>query len=460
MAVTNSSYDRWREASLTFWLLTAFLILVFFTGGSPRADVQSLGILRPVAIFVCGIAICRMRWEQVAHQKLLLGLAIALLVVVSAYLIPVMPFASGILPKQPLVSEVNSAAGITPGWRAISLAPTATLNALFALFVPFAVALLGAQLTREERFLLLPVLIALGAVSVIWGVLQALAITADALYPYQITNRGFAVGLFANRNHQAMLLAALLPMMAAHACINVKTPEQSRFRAATALAASIILIPLLLITGSRIGLVLGVVGLVAMAWIYRSPNFPKSKKMGAQKKILRYAISFGGVFALGLITALASRAEALRRILVAGPGDEIRFQSWGTIAEIALGLIPTGAGPGAFSVVFQVQEPLKLLRGSYLNQAHNDLLDVFLTTGIGGVGLAIIVVASTFYLGWRAFSNSGRHTRDVVFARVGVSTLLMIMIASLSDYPLRSPFIACFVTVALLWASKKSSQDA
>lgn len=457
MIARYSLYNKWREAGFAFWLLTAFLILVLFTGGSSRPDEQSLSILRPAAILVCGVAISTLQWEQVQRHKLLLGGALALLIGVSAYVIPFMPVASGISPEHNLLSEINAAANISPELRAISLAPTATLNALFALFVPLAVLLLSIQLNKEEKFLLLPVLIILIALSGIWGTLQALASTADVLYLYQITSRGFAVGLFANRNHQAVLLAALLPMLAAIAWVNVKTPEQAKFRGIAAAAAAIILIPLLLVTGSRAGLALGLVALVSTAWIYRSPHSLKSKKQGLKKARLIYAIGFGGVVALGLITALTSRAEAIRRIFVPDQVDNIRFQSWRPIADIASGLVPTGAGPGAFSVIFQIHEPMRLLRGGYLNQAHNDYLDLYLTAGISGIGLAVIAVISTLYLGWRAFfSRKGDQSRNVVYGKVGAMMLLLVLLASISDYPLRVPTIACFVTIAMIWVTKES----
>src|SRR3546814_18783044 len=69
------------------------------------------------------------------------------------------------------------------------------------------------------------------------GLAQVIGPRDGPLYLYEITNNGSAVGLFANRNHQAALLACLFPMLAVYASID--HPSAERMRLKFALCASV-----------------------------------------------------------------------------------------------------------------------------------------------------------------------------------------------------------------------------
>ena len=89
-------------------------------------------------------------------------------------------------------------------WRPLSLEPSRTWNAFFSMFVPLvAVGFVGLLWNRERRWILPPIL-AMGVLSMVVGYLQALG--ADSLYFYRVTHGHHPVGLFANKNHQAVLL--------------------------------------------------------------------------------------------------------------------------------------------------------------------------------------------------------------------------------------------------------------
>jgi hypothetical protein len=61
-----------------FWLLGAFLMLLFATGGASRIDVQSLVILRPLSVIVCVIALATVQREHLMPRKWLLASSAAL----------------------------------------------------------------------------------------------------------------------------------------------------------------------------------------------------------------------------------------------------------------------------------------------------------------------------------------------------------------------------------------------
>ncbi|MCQ4504087.1 hypothetical protein NON27_28270, partial [Vibrio parahaemolyticus] len=86
------------------------------------------------------------------------------------------------------------------------------------------------------------------------------------------TNGASAPGLFANRNHQAALLTALFPLLAAFACAGVADRRTAAIRGGIALGIGAILVPLILLIGSRAGVLLLGLGLACALFVYRFPR--------------------------------------------------------------------------------------------------------------------------------------------------------------------------------------------
>lgn len=440
----------WREV-LPFWAIIAFLTLAFFTGGAARSDVQSLIVLRPAAIVFCGIGLLTLNWGHVRAHRLLFAMTVAIFVLVLFHLVPLPPSVWSALPGRGFVSQVDKAASLGQVWRPLSMIPGATWNAFYSLFVPAGVLILGAQLTREQRFQLLPILIGLGLLSGFWGLLQSIGDPRGPLYLYRITNNGSAVGLFSNRNHQAALLAMLFPMLAVYASAGVRTEEQAKLRGGIGLAAGVVLVPLLLVTGSRAGLVLGLMGLVMAALLYRKPQIAVPKKRKVRKFDPRYALAAFSVIFLGAVTVIMSRAEALQRLLTAGPSEDLRFQAWVPIAQAAWKYFPAGSGIGAFVEVYQIDEPYELLTPQYFNHAHNDWLEIYMTAGLPGILLILLALIVFGRAVLSAFLGMAKAQRDGRFAQLGGGLICILLLGSIGDYPLRTPVLSALFVVAWLW---------
>lgn len=440
-----------RQKSVQFWLLLGLLLLVFATGGSGRADVQSLVVLRPVASIMCGVSLWTLQREHIGSFRFLFVVALAIIFLVAAQLIPLPPSLWSQLPGRDVLVITDAIANIDDAWRPISLVPTATRNSFYALVVPLAVLLLGAQIDREERFALLPALIGLGVLSGLLGLLQSVGNQGGALYFYRIINSDAAVGLFANRNHQALLLSALFPMLAVYACIGVHTEEQLKLKGGLAIAIGIVLIPLLLVTGSRAGLALGLVGLISVPFLYRKPVISVPKKRKAPNPYPIYAAGAFAVLLLGAASVLMSRAEAFQRLFAGAPSEDLRWQVWGPIAEMGKSYFPVGSGTGSFAAIYQLHEPVDMLQLSYLNQAHNDWLDLFLTSGIFGCLIAFAVLFAYFRQGYLTLERSPNASRNVPIARLGAVCIAIAALASVGDYPLRTPILASLFVIWALW---------
>jgi O-antigen ligase len=436
-------------SAVPFRLLIAFLVIVAFTGGASRSDVQSLVILRPLSMLFCGIGLWSLTHHQIRAFRPLFICAATFFVLVILELIPLPPEIWSTLPGRHIIAEIDKAAELGRVWRPISMVPYGTWNALCSLFVPMAVLVLGVQLSREERFKLLHWLLGLGLLSGLWGILQIVGEPGGPLYLYNVTNQGSAVGLFSNRNHQAIMLACLFPMLAVYAATSVRSEEQAGLKLWLSIGAGAVIVPLLLVTGSRAGLVLGVIGLLFVPLLYRKLSALNPKKRTMRKFDPRYVFATFTILLLGCLTLVMSRAEAFQRLFAAGPGEDDRFKVWVPIAEMAWKYFPVGSGIGSFVEVYQIDEPYSLLSTEYYNHAHNDWLEVYFTLGIIGIFLlliAVIFAARTAIGAFRAPDG-----RDVTYAKLGSAIMLMFALGSIGDYPLRVPFGACYFVVAAMW---------
>jgi O-antigen ligase len=327
------------------------------------------------------------------------------------------------------------------------------------MFVPLAVLLLGSQLNREELFQILPVVLGLGLLSAFIGLLQSIGDPQGLLYFYRITNNGSAVGLFANRNHQAILLATLFPMLAVYASAGVRSEDQLRIRSYITLALGAIIIPLLLITGSRAGFILGVLGLISVTILFRKPKLLTPKKRKYQKFDPRFAFGALGVLCLGTLTVIMSRAEAIQRLVQHAHAEDDRWLMWKPIAQMAWKYFPFGSGAGSFVEVYQIDEPYELLNFTYLNHAHNDYLEIYMTMGLPG----LILLGLGFFYFLKTASEVMRpplpQGRAYTFARLGLMIILIFALGSIGDYPLRTPSLSAVFVIAALWltASREHS---
>lgn len=412
---------------------------------------QSLILLRPLAIIACGYGLWCLRPKHIREFRFAFGFAAALFALVAIQLVPLPASVWGALPGRELIVDADQLAGLRKVWRPISMVPAATWNTLYALFVPLAVLFIGAQLPREDRYGLLPILLGFGILSGLTGLLQVVGSPTGPLYLYRITNNGSAVGLFSNRNHQAILLACMFPIAAVYASTGARTAEQARFRLWSAIAIAIVLVPLILVAGSRTGLAVALIGLIVGVVLYRKVVVA----VPAKRKVARFnmAYIFGGlgVVGLGILTMVLAKAEAIERLLAPDQAQDLRFAIWQPAIQAGMKYFPVGSGAGSFVEVYQIDERLQLLSPQYINHAHNDLIEIFFTGGLFGLGLAIVAAAALIRSGFNAWFQQPRSSRSTLYMRLGSTVLLVLALSSVTDYPLRVPSIMAFAMVAVLW---------
>ena len=442
-------------------LVLAGLIVAgaFALGGSARPDVASLEILRPLAAAALGIALLGVRRAHLRSYRAPLAIALACVALAILQLAPLPGGAASALPGRGLVAEIDAAAGLASAWRPASLWPPATQNALWALLVPLSLLLTCIQLSARDQARLLAVVLAAGGASALLALLQTIGDPQGALYFYDVTNFGSAVGLFANRNHQAALLACLIPLAFAAARLregNADTPGRRgrKFdpRLAGAIAATAFLVPLILVTGSRTGLLLGAVGLLSVAAVAPAGGrFLAGDGFWATRKA-KIALGVAATAALVSLTVYLQRDLAIDRLIEAEAGEGMRALILPTSRDMLAAYWPWGTGAGAFREVYEAHEPTGLLMGVYMNQAHNDWLDAALTGGLPGLAIAAVAIGAWLV---RARQVLAGHCKDEFHAlrAAGLAVLLILALASLSDYPARTPALACLLALASVWAA-------
>ena len=454
--MTTRFSSRERREQLVAALLIISVALLF--GGASRADVATHAVVRAVAIGVIAWSLIRGDWLPNSRLRGPLLLAALWVLMIGLQLIPLSPPVWGALPHRRAFLEIFRMVGLGNVWRPFTMSPNATLNSFFAAFVPLSVLVALARIRQRDFAVVIACVLAICALSALLGVLQ---ITSHAkwAYFYRITNEGAAVGLFANRNHQALLMAATFPLLATAAAWPGLTSRQRNLNEFGALGASALLVPLILITGSRAGLVLMIIGALSAIALYRSgrPSLsrgrrPQSRRGGGGVLRSRWlALSLtAGLVGLAGLTVVFARAEAVRRLFSEDVSQEIRLRLFGTMLRIGDDFAPWGAGFGTFDPMFRMYEPLTNLSPTYVNHAHNDLLEIYIE---GGLLALTLLLAFLVWVGWRSARvwrpGLGKLSMEQLLARCGSIVITMELIASLADYPLRTPAHATLGALAV-----------
>ncbi len=430
----------------------AFIICVFLLGGGSRADTQSLVVLRPLAVLGAGLAfLLATRGDLGTVRRPLIFMGIMTLLV-AVQLIPLPPAVWTLLPGRDVAVASLTAAGLPVGWMPWTLTPFEGWNSLFALSIPFAMLLMLARDDDPARARMLAVLIAIIGISAALALLQIIGPPRSALYLYRVTNNGSAVGLFANRNHQALLLAASFPLLSAWYAI-AATARIARIRAVIAGIAVLAIVPLIIATGSRVGLLLALVGLAAAAGIYGRTMRDAGS---ARRSVSRIGLIAAGAIAItgvALIAWLSGQGQTIDRVLGEDPVDDLRFRVLPVLIEMVGTYFPFGSGAGSFVSAFKVAEPRSLLRPDYLNHAHNDVLETAIEHGVFGMALMLAAVTGWAQASWllvrRAMAGDASHS--LVAGLAASAVLVMVAIGSLFDYPLRVPSISALTAIMAVW---------
>lgn len=407
-------------------LASLYLVVATMAGGSSSAGFYPAIGLQLVAAF--GLA-AMLVFADAPRREASTGLFCVLAAAAGLVVLQLVPLPFWLwsnLPGRDYVAEGLRLAGIAPGWRPISLAPDATLGIALSILPVVLMAAIGALSDRLVVKSLFAVVIVLIFPSMLLAVGQRLGGLDSPLYLYALSNRGEAVGFFANSNHLATFGVVALPIVAG-LYASQRGGKQSPALLILLSVCIAAILAVVVLSKSLAGYGLAPIGLISIIFLLRSSR---------GNQTVRRAML--GVIGIGIVLVLVGAVYLMSR----EPGDDDfnlaaqmgRPQLWSRSLAAIWHFFPFGSGMGSFPFVYPHFEDPSLVTNVFANHAHNDVLEVFVG---GGAFTMVLVAAFLWWWGRRAVAIWRAPIRSPLAEAATVATAIM-MLHELVDYPLRT----------------------
>jgi O-antigen ligase len=446
-------WQRLTRVDALFCLAAFVMVASILLGGATHGGFLSDTILQFSAIPLLIIALWRIseiRLPKEVWLPLVFCAALALLPLLQ--LLPLPPFLWTALPNRGLSESAFSLSSQPTPWMPISVSPEETWFCFLALIAPIAIFLATLLLSYRKRRWLSVVLLAVGTLSVFVGLVQVAQGPNSALRFFEFTNPTEAVGFFANRNHFAALLYSLFLLASAWALNagvnagNLKMRDLDAGSIIAAIAGFTLLVILLAgeaMARSRAGLALTIIalfGAFALGFTDR-----RVSRVFASNKVLLAAVALAVIFAVQF---------ALYRILERfdfGTAQDARLDYSKHTIEAAKAYMPLGSGLGSFVPVYALFEtPQDTMANTFINHAHNDILEFWLEGGI--LSLAVMLSFAIWFVFqavriWQ-IAPPRAGALDSSLARAAAIVVALIGAHSFVDYPLRTGAMTAMLAFA------------
>lgn len=424
----------------------AYLLACLILGGSAQ------GIWQNTLLQLAGLGI--IAWAAAtgddplpkSAQALMLILIAAFVVVVLQLIpLPTSLWAHGLRMR---IAEGYSLLGRPVPSLPLSLTPYASLSTLLAIIPPLAMFCAILRLGAFRASWLAAALLAGAVAGITLGALQVVAPgAASPWYLYHETNRGVAVGFFANANHMADLLVCGLPFIAALAA-GGRSRNIQRYSALLIIlaGAALLLVVGIALNGSLAGYTLAVPAIAASILIVAP----------AQRSVRVPVAIIAGLALVAAVAAMASTSIGSSRIGQEASGSvESRQEILKTTGRAIRDTMPFGSGLGSFVKVYPLYESADHVTPEYVVHAHNDYAELALELGLAGV-----LLIGVFLAWWMAAARAGWRTGGGgPYARAASIASAVILVHSVVDFPLRTAAIsATFAMCLALLINRRPAQ--
>ncbi|MCP4027398.1 MAG: hypothetical protein GY736_13980 [Sphingomonas sp.] len=423
-------------------LMMVLLVALWIAGGASRADVPGQIVVRAVAT-LCLVLFCLTGTPISAARARPAAIALAAAVLIALLqLVPLPPAIWTALPGRAPFLAAAQLAGEPQPWRPLAIVPSTALNAFLSLIVPVTVLCLMSGIERREDPLLVKALLGFVLASALAGLLQ---FSGGASNNPLLNGVGEISGNLANHNHFALLLAIGCLLAPAWA---FRDGRQPGWRAPVALGLILVFALTILASGSRAGMALGTIALgcaLLLAWA------PLRRTLARYPRWVLPVLLAGAIALIAIAVALSianDRAMSVNRAMTVDVRD-MRSRGLPVVLGMIRDYFPAGAGLGGFDPLFRMHEPFTLLKPTFFNHAHDDFLEIVLDTGI--VGALALVAAIGWWLVASVRAWRGAADIDRPLARLGSAMLLLVLLASVVDYPARTPIVMALMTIAAVW---------
>jgi len=428
--------------------MAALGLALALAGGASRYDEWQQTAVRLVAI----AAVVALLWSPHARMRRGSVMALAALYLLPALqLVPLPPALWAGLPGHDIYARIAAESGHI-GWRPFSVTPDLTINALLGL-LPATAACIGAlQLDGRGRIRLAQGIVAIAVSSALFGLAQ-LGAGGTALHLYQLSNLDAPVGLFANRNHQAALLACALPFVGVLVARELRGGRDPKLVLVMGFGVVLLSLMTLALTGSRMGLLLALLGVAGATGCFRAAGgrLPLSRRARRGTAL----VVTGGL----LVAAVAAwQGGAVERMAVTDSASETRVAALPSLIETARSYWPLGAGVGSFDPVYRRFEPDALLSTVYLNEAHDEPLQLAIEGGVPALVLLILFLAWWVRSATRIVGGAGSSRRRPMGLAAMIVTV-QLLLSSLVDYPLRTPLLGALFLIACTEMMRAAEMD-
>lgn len=425
-------------------ILALFLTCTIVAGGSSTGAFYANAALQVISCLVIAWSLWDSRLNPMSRAGwLALCLGGALTAIILAQLVLLPPDVWLQLPGRQIVADGFAAIGAPLPSLPLTMTSDETIFGLLKFLPALAAFSIAAKLSGPALLGSLPWVVLFCAVlSVVVGLGQVFLGPQTPLYLYEFTNWGQPVGFMANANHQAALLVMALPFGALIISrLASETPENGLDLGLAVIVWILMAIVVLgvLMAGSVAGYGLLAPSLLLSVLIGRGNASGRVTTLGIVGVSIAIAVigavvasspRLVGLGATSLTDDYLSRPDTYRRTLEA-------------IGET----MPAGTGLGSFQSVFPAYEDPDEVTSTQMNHAHNDYLEFVLEMGVAGI---VLIAALLIWFLWRAFviwtHDKGQGSR---LRRAASVALLIVIIHSAVDYPLRTAAISAFAGLCL-----------
>jgi len=434
----SSTATASRSRTLLTVASAVFVGVALTLGGATHGEAISSALVRLAALPLLAMALFTITRDGVRREALWpLAILIAALAVPLVQMIPLPPALWTALPGRAVIAEGFKAGGVSLPWLPISLAPSGTLDALLSLIPPAAIFLAALNMDERERRLLTLVVVACALLGTLLGAAQVGSGQDSGLRFYAVTNADSAVGFFANRNHYAALLVIALPLTAYWLAYSEgRSGGQTAVYMLIAAGVLVVFLVSLGVTRSRAGIGLGALAvLLSAVLLWFSSSVPRIVPV-----LLVAGLMIGG----GLVSAFA--LDPLMHRFQDPVASEARVTLLPGLMAAIKTFMPVGSGLGSFVPVYQIFERPETVLAQYVNHAHDDYLEILIETGLIGAALILAFIAWYVQAGVRAAGWPSGRDHDL--PRVAAVVVLLVLIHSVVDYPLRTAGISVVFALA------------
>jgi len=414
-----------------------YLLACLVLGGSAQ------GVLQNMLLQLAGLGIIAWAAASTADEPLPKGARALLLILLAGLAVVLLQ----LVPLPPSLWSTGVRARIADGypildqpvpWLSTSLTPYATFDTLLAVIPPLAMICAILRLGAFRASWLAAALLAGVMASVMLGSLQVAASGPNSpWYLYERTNRGVAVGFFANANHMADLLVVALPFVAALAAAG-RSRNIQRYSSLIAIlgGATVLILVGISLNHSLAGYALALPAIAGSVLIFA----PASRNLRVPLAVV------AGLGMLAAVVVLASTSIGSSRVgQDASSSVQSREEILKTTAKAISETMPLGSGLGSFRQVYRLYESPDRVTPEYVIHAHNDYAELVLELGVLG---AVLIAA--FIAWWLAVARGGWRTGGGgPFVRAASIGSAVVLLHSLVDFPLRTAAISATFAMCL-----------